>query len=310
MRRHVILVVALAACLMACSEPGSVKVTSAKFVNQIAANGVAYQFQDRDIVSLEVSARFVNDPAPQLKANSDERRQRVYEIVAEGSHFRANHQELKPFWGYWPEKATATSAQGMTLIYVVPKDRVKGGLTFTFDGSALGRPAYKYSYAVPDRNFNAKRVVKDYQFNGTKVPLSLDEATGSLFLAVDNAEFRDAVGRDVVILGFKESAKPNVVVAALKLTKGQSTTFTIANCKEGIKGKSLDALPTGNRTSKGRLALAQKPEAIVFTVEDGVVELGVSFEIEKGLRGDLEGNMILDYFTKGTEVHLTTALNL
>ncbi len=305
--------IVLIAGLAGCSNSNGVKIKSTKFVDHLAADGVGYTFQGQDILKITLNFYFEHDLAPALETNSEKHRAELYKQIMTGVHFHAQNAEIKNFYGYWPETSDKKCAKNMTLFYVIPKDRLADRLVFSFDGTAIGLPDYKFSHTIPDHNISSdiKRSVKDYTFNGSKFPVSVRPDKDAPLLVNKREEFKDDQGREVVVLGFKEETSPPAVYANVKLLKGQTTTFTVEKCRKGMIGKNaMNGIPTENRQSNGDLALAQNGSKITFTVLEGFAVIGVSFDADKGVKGNLEGNMDFEYFTAGTKVLTKTDISV
>jgi len=162
-------------------------------------------------------------------------------------------------------------------------------------------------------NCNNSNLVKEKKaiiFNGTPIELLVDNGLKSYKLINDSAVFKDKYSRELVIIGIEKTGDNNIIYANMIMKKSQSTTFTLDKCKEGIIKKDLSNIPRSERFSNGTIELTQKGYYIIFTVVDGFVELGVSFDFEYGLTGETESNMEFNYFTKGTKLIAKTAINI
>jgi len=159
-------------------------------------------------------------------------------------------------------------------------------------------------------NSNSVKEKKTIIFNGTPIELLVDNSLKSYELINDSAVFKDKYSRELVIIGIEKTGDNNIIYAHMIMKKFQSTTFTLDKCKEGIIDKDLSNIPRSKRFSNGTIELSQKGYYIIFTVVDGFVELGVSFDFDSGLKGETEGNMGFNYFTKGTNIIAKTDITL
>ena len=141
--------------------------------------------------------------------------------------------------------------------------------------------------------------------NGSPIQVREDQVN-AMRLAGSSDTFTDKSGRKVVIQDFefdKKGAK-YVVNAKMTLEEGQTTTIPFDRACRGLVGN--DAKVKHSRThesSNGSLDLAQVGEDFVFHTTSGSVKLGVSFDLDSALTGDLEGHTSFDYFTVGSKVH-------
>jgi hypothetical protein len=121
-----------------CSSSPDVKVVSARFVDNINANGVFYKFKGDTILRMDLNFNFINDLAPDFETNSEKHRSHVYDKIIEGAHFYVDNKEIKNEYGYWPKKTGMNYAKSLTLFYRIPKDRPENCLKFVFKGAVLG----------------------------------------------------------------------------------------------------------------------------------------------------------------------------
>lgn len=138
-----ILVLFLAAAAILASGCGNgAKIASVKIVDTIDAGGVFYQFEGMDNVQVIVDCTFDIHVMSDLDAKGgDEYRKALYARLTKGAHLFLGEKEIELKYGYWPEKTGSNYADGMTLFYVVPKDRPAHSLRFVYDGHVLGSDA-------------------------------------------------------------------------------------------------------------------------------------------------------------------------
>lgn len=85
--------------------------------------------------------KFDESIASDLDPASEDYRDKIFNVLAEGSHFYYQDEEVKRNYGYWPEEAGKDYAKEMTLFYLLPKGHSVQGLRFVYDGSVLGEGA-------------------------------------------------------------------------------------------------------------------------------------------------------------------------
>jgi len=121
---------------------------SSEFVENLVINGVTYHYKGREIVSLKMDFYFKENLAPNFEVNTEEHRAQIYKRIIKGAKLYIDEEEKKHIYGYWPEKSGETYAKSMTIFYVVPKDRTKSVIKFSYDGAFLGYTDYHFDYII------------------------------------------------------------------------------------------------------------------------------------------------------------------
>ena len=150
-------------------------------------------------------------------------------------------------------------------------------------------------------------------FNDTTIQVKFDIKTNTIELLSNDNIFKDKLGRNIIIQDFEFEKKSGkyIINAQMTLDKGQSTSFTLDKACKGLIGNTTKVKHA--RTpgfSKGSLDLKQVGNLFIFSISDGHVNLGVSFDMDDALTGDLENRMFFDYFTKGTNVRAVSNIKL
>lgn len=149
--------------LFGCSSP-SVKVIKAEFAEDIYVSsgspiildgvetslaigekGMWCSFKGHDIIKISLNFNYKALDTKE-KIDTDEYLSEVYKILKENAHFFNGEIEQKAVWGFWPEKATETSASNMKLFYVIPNKTDPNKLKFEYDASQLRGDGNTYSF--------------------------------------------------------------------------------------------------------------------------------------------------------------------
>jgi hypothetical protein len=141
MIRKVVLLLILALLFSGCSGSPGAKITSVMYVETINAGGVYYNFEGKDNIQITLDFKFDDNLASDLDETSDDYRDELFVLLAEGAHFYYDDQEVELVYGYWPTEAGSNYAKEMTLFYVVPSEHSVESLRFVYDGSVLGEGA-------------------------------------------------------------------------------------------------------------------------------------------------------------------------
>lgn len=161
-------------------------------------------------------------------------------------------------------------------------------------------------------------IVKDARettlmFNGSSVQVIKDKDNKLFLSSRSNRTFKEKLGREIIIQDFElpSNGSTSIVNAKMTLSKGEISRFPYKKACEGLIGNANKVLHslTDDR-SKGVLEIQQSDDQIIFTTLDGFVNLGVSFALDYGLTGNLEGQMAFDYFTAGATVRASTEIKL
>jgi len=139
------LIILLAGCTHRAPE---VVMKSFEFIDRLAVNGVTYVYKGREILSLEMDFYFKENLAPNFEVNTKEHRAQIYKRIIGGAKLYIDGEEKDSIYGYWPEKSGETYAKSMTIFYVVPKDRTKSVIKFSYDGAFLGYTDYHFDYII------------------------------------------------------------------------------------------------------------------------------------------------------------------
>lgn len=151
--------------LSSCSKPTvSVTVKSAKVVENLStqlnvflksdlgtsnamvgSNSMLYTFPEREIIRVELDCTFIG-LGESLKTGSDEHKQLIFDRVLESAVFTVNEKKVDYIWGYWPKSSGKNDATNITLFYLIPDGTSMADLKLTFDGAALGDPAYTLTF--------------------------------------------------------------------------------------------------------------------------------------------------------------------
>ena len=152
MVKKLLALVTLAVLFAGCSTGPKAEITSTKYVENINAGGVFYNFEGQDNIEIKLDFRFDENLAAGLDTKEEDFRKEIYDILVEGAHFYYEDQEVERVYGYWPEEAGSNYVKEMTLFYVVPSDHAADSMRFVYDGSVLGEGGTGIDTVIkPDR---------------------------------------------------------------------------------------------------------------------------------------------------------------
>jgi hypothetical protein len=121
----------------------------------IGEKGIWCSFKGHDIIKISLNFNY-NALDTKEKIGTDEYLSEVYKILKENAHFFNGEIEQKAVWGFWPEKATKTSASNMKLFYVIPNNTDLNKLKFQYDASQLRGDVNTYTFS----NFSSMKPLK------------------------------------------------------------------------------------------------------------------------------------------------------
>jgi hypothetical protein len=119
---------------------------SVKTILSIGQKGMWCSFEGHDIIKISLNFNYKALDTKE-KVGTDEYLSEVYRILKTNAHFYDGEKEINVVWGFWPEKATETSASNMVLFYVIPNKTDLSKLRFEYDASQLGSEVKTYTYA-------------------------------------------------------------------------------------------------------------------------------------------------------------------
>ena len=142
MIKKIVLLLTLVMLFSGCSgSKHEAAIRSVEYVETISAGGIYYQWEGKDNIQIKLDFTFEDDLASGLDQTSDDYRDELYSILAEGAHFYYDDQEIELTYGYWPVEAGSNYAKEMSLFYVVPSNHSVQSLRFVYDGDVLGEDA-------------------------------------------------------------------------------------------------------------------------------------------------------------------------
>ena len=296
-------------------------IRSAKVVESIDAGGVFYKFKGHENVEVVMDIIFDKGFITDSNLSGDDLKKALYKKIRRGAHLICDGREVEPKYGYWPQKTGSTYAKEMTLYYVVPQNRAELSLSFIYDGTVLGIGVPDLRKRIIFSKSGGKQVnrliLKSFEvtpinqgkpkeqtlmFNG--IPIDIVRDKENIMILKGKADFRDKLGRKFIIQDFEFDRIRNkyIVNAKMTLEKDQSTTFTFSQACRGLTDAPKGTHSRTSDDSVGSLALEQKRNQFIFTTTEGYVNLGVSFDVDDAVTGDVEGKMSFDYLTKGTNL--------
>jgi hypothetical protein len=307
------------ACI-ADEQKTGVSIRTVKVVESINAGGVFYKFEGHTNIEVVMDVSFDKGFVTEPNISGDDLKKFLYKKIRKGAHLICDGREIEPKYGYWPQQVGSTYAKEMTLYYAVPQDRAEHGMSYIYDGSVLGTGARDLrkrimfsakSGSKPGDNLitesfevtpinQGKPKEEALMFNGSSIDIARDKED-IMTLKGKADSFKDKLGRKYIIQDFEYDRIRNkyVVNAKMTLEDGQSTTFIYSKACRGLTDSPKVSHSRTPDDSSGSFTLEQKSNQFIFTTTDGYVNLGVSFDLDDAVAGDMEGEMSFDYVTKG-----------
>lgn len=145
-----ILIAAMTMLLCSCgTHKAGCEVVSEEFVDSINVNQVYQHWEGYRIVKIILNVsfaeKFVSEDA---KQGEDAYRQQISKKIVDACTFKADGSDIDITYFYWAKQASGYSAKELTLFYVIPEELELSDTEFFLDGTALGDPAFQFTYQV------------------------------------------------------------------------------------------------------------------------------------------------------------------